>query len=377
MTTDTNDFQAKEHRGRAESRVRGLMLGLALGETLGATGGAAGDALPAAGTLRAGVATQLACFTAEGIIRAMVRGAHKGLCHPPSVLWHAYCRWAALQGIDRDRLAARWGTFSGGEWPDGWLAEVPALAARRGTAPATVEALSSREQGTVDKPATTSRGWHALGRTLPIAALIGPRDVRSSIAQDREIAALTHGDPAAGSAAAHATMFLRRCIAGEGVVEALRSGLTALGPGEGPSDGPAAAAEDEQRRLADALDRSAADPADPDVLRRLAPDPTAPSALLGALYVAGSFPGRDQVRAALRFASTAPDGASVACTTGALLGAAHGAEALPLDLVSRHELGWVLDTLARDLVTEQFDSPSGSEYARGWDPHWWGRYPGW
>ncbi|MFD3621079.1 hypothetical protein ACFWWT_38835 [Streptomyces sp. NPDC058676] len=112
-------------------------------------------------------------------------------------------------------------------------------------------------------------------------------------------------------------------------------------------------------------------------LAKLAPDATALSALLGGLYVAGSFPGRDQVGAALRFAAMAPDGDSVACVAGALLGAAHGVEALPVDLISRHELAWVLDTLARDLIAQLTDSPSGSEYTPGWDDHWWDRYPGW
>ncbi|MEU2063289.1 hypothetical protein [Streptomyces sp. NPDC013455] len=68
---------------------------------------------------------------------------------------------------------------------------------------------------------------------------------------------------------------------------------------------------------------------------------------------------------------------SVACVTGALLGAVHGAEALPAGLVSRHELAWALDTLARDLTAQIDDSPSGSEYIKGWDPNWWDRYPGW
>jgi hypothetical protein len=106
-------------------------------------------------------------------------------------------------------------------------------------------------------------------------------------------------------------------------------------------------------------------------------DATAPSALLGGVYVAASFPGRDQAGAALRFVAGAPDGESVACVAGALLGAVHGAEALPVDLVSRHELVWVLETLARDLVAQIVDSPSGGGYGGGWDPHWWGRYLGW
>ncbi|MFF4960202.1 ADP-ribosylglycohydrolase family protein [Streptomyces sp. NPDC001222] len=84
--------------------------------------------------------------------------------------------------------------------------------------------------------------------------------------------------------------------------------------------------------------------------------------MLGGLYVATSFPNRDQVNAALRFAAGAPDSDSVACVTGALLGAAHGAEALPIDLISRHELAWVLDTLARDLVTELIDSASSDGF---------------
>jgi hypothetical protein len=81
------------------------------------------------------------------------------------------------------------------------------------------------------------------------------------------------------------------------------------------------------------------------------------------------------VGAALRFAAGAPDGDSVACVTGALLGAAHGVEALPLDLISRHELAWVLDALARDLVAQLTDSSSDSEYAMGWDPRRGARYP--
>ncbi|MFD7797156.1 hypothetical protein [Streptomyces sp. NPDC059759] len=44
----------------------------------------------------------------------------------------------------------------------------------------------------------------------------------------------------------------------------------------------------------------------------------------------------------------------------ALLGAAYSAEDLPVGLVSRHELAWVLDTQARDLTTQLADHPSGA-----------------
>ncbi|MFF3561421.1 ADP-ribosylglycohydrolase family protein [Streptomyces sp. NPDC002574] len=336
------------------SRVRGLMLGLAVGDTVGR----AGDKLPAEGSLRAGVSTQLACFTAEGAIRALVRGAEKGICHPPSVVWHAYCRWAALQGLE----AKRWG--SGAEmWPDGWLAEVPVLAERRGSAPATVAALARIEQGTAERPTTTSRGCHALTRTLPLAVLGAAEGPERAALWAREIAALTHGDPAAHSAAAHAAVLAGHCLTSTRVQQALRDGLKAL---RAADRGPAAKELD---RLDAALQQAVDHPSDAKRLAKLAPDATAPSALLGGVYVAASFPAREQVADALRFAAGAPDGDSVACVAGALLGAAHGAEALPVGLVSRHELAWVLDTLARDLVTQLARTHR--------DAHWWDRYPGW
>ncbi|MEV8068327.1 ADP-ribosylglycohydrolase family protein [Streptomyces sp. NPDC085995] len=358
-----------EEKG-ALSRVRGLLLGLAVGDTLGAARGE----LPAGVTLRAGVSTQLACFTAEGTIRALVRGDHKGICHPPSVLWHAYCRWAGLQGIETERLRRRWVPYGGKTWPDGWLAGVPVLAQRRGSAPATVAALSQAEQGTVEKPTTSSRGCHALTRTLPVAVVFAGRKAADAVTALREIAALTHGDRAAQAAAAHAAVLAGHLLA-EGarprVRDVLAEGLRAL------ADADPDLTAGQRDQLATALRQGEEHPADAHRLARLAPDPTAPSALLGGLYVAASFPGRDQVAAALRFAAGAPDGDSVACVAGALLGAAHGAEALPLDLVSRHELAWVLDVLARDLVAQLTDRPGGTEYTPGWDEHWWDRYPGW
>ncbi|WP_223283723.1 ADP-ribosylglycohydrolase family protein [Streptomyces sp. FBKL.4005] len=366
----------QEYRRRVagmQSRVRGLMLGLALGDTVGAARGGP----PAAGPLRAGVSTQLACFTAEGVIRAMVRGRHKGVCHPPGVVLHAYCRWAALQGVEAARMRRRWASHpSDRPWPDGWLAGVPALAERRGSAPATVTALS-RIEDPHSRIAVPSRGCHALTRTLPVA-VAGPQWAE----QAGEFAALTHGDPAARSTAVQAAVLLQHCLtaprpdgpadpADRIAREALEAGIAAL-----PS-GPGRALGDERQRLAAAFRHALDRPAEPALLARLAPDASAPAALLGGLYTAASFPRRDRFGAALAFASGAPDGDSVACVTGALLGAVHGAEALPVDLVSRHELAWVLDVLARDLLAQIEDSPSGSEYVPGWDPHWWDRYPGW
>jgi hypothetical protein len=36
------------------------------------------------------------------------RALHKGVCHAPSVVWHAYWRPPALQGIEAEALGGQW-----------------------------------------------------------------------------------------------------------------------------------------------------------------------------------------------------------------------------------------------------------------------------
>ena len=130
------------------------------------------------------------------------------------------------------------------------------------------------------------------------------------------------------------------------------------------------------------IDEGMAQPCVPQLLERLAPDKTASSAMAGGIYVALSFPDLDTIDEALEFAGWAPDGDSVAAVAGALLGAVHGYEALPTALCARLELGWVMDTLARDLARQTTENQAGD----GWkgdgygpdpiDPWWDTKYPG-
>jgi ADP-ribosylglycohydrolase len=327
--------------------------------------------------LRIGVSTQLAAFTIEGAIRASMRMNHKGICHAPSVVWHAYCRWAFLQGIEPERISERWTGGADGRWPDGWLAQVPALGERRGSAPATVAALTGLTQGTLTQPVSDSRGAHALTRSLALGLLWHLSWPDACAAAIRETAALTHGAPDAQDAAVGAAGLVSRCLSEDDPFRAWTA--SPLGD-DHPTDAlvrslpmPHSVSPD---TVLDLLKTPGGVP-DSRQLAWIAPDATASAALLGALFVVSRFPGRDTVGAALSFAAGAPDGRSVASTAGALLGAAHGVDALPVELLSRLEIAWVLDTLARDLLRQYVDSPGGSEYVPARDPHWWNRYPGW
>ncbi|SDT66962.1 ADP-ribosylglycohydrolase [Actinoplanes derwentensis] len=337
------------------STARGCVLGLVLGDAIGA----ADAEVASSSTLRATSAAQLACFTIEGVIRAHVRMTHKGICHPPGLVWHAYARWASMQGISGIT------PWEKEVWPDGWLAQVPVLAARRGSAPATVTALQNGTMGQIDKPAGSSVGAHALTRVLP-AGLVGDW-VAEPGRFAAEIAATTHAGEAVHAAAVGARI-VANIVKGQGIEEAVQQseseGMSLL---KQPFDSP----------VASAVETARSQPRQTTKLAHLTPDARAAAALAGGVYVALSFPERDQIRDALLFAASGSNGNHVAAVAGALLGAAHGADALPLDWVSRLELAWVADVLARDLIAEFVDKPSGTEYTPGGDPHWWNRYPGW
>jgi ADP-ribosylglycohydrolase len=335
--------------------ARGCVLGLVLGDAIGAAGGEP----PADGTLRVTSASQLACFTIDGIIRGHLRDAHKGNTHPRGMVWHAYARWATMQGIP---AVKKWQDDG---WPDGWLAEVSALAARRGSAPATVAALQGCVMGTVEEPVGVSVGAHAITRSLPAGLCDWWGSPPGPFAAD--VAATTHAREAMDVAAIGATV-VANLGKGQGIERAVQEAqreCAAHSPGAGSLP------------LGAALAAGQSDAGNPVELTRLAPDARAISALTGAVYVAASFPHRRQLRQALQFAASTPAGRHVTPVTGAFLGTAHGVDALPVDLVSRLELAWVADTLARDLIRQFVDGPGGTGYTSPSDPHWWDRYPGW
>ncbi|MEN3539176.1 ADP-ribosylglycohydrolase family protein [Microbispora sp. ZYX-F-249] len=178
---------------------------------------------------------------------------------------------------------------------------------------------------------------------------------------------LTYGDPRAYEATA-AVVLTGRCLSTRSLDEAAEPDDGLLRPPE------VGTFLDEARAV---LAHARETPRQKARLARIAPDATAPSAFLGGLYAAASCSEATEAMEALTFAAAAPDADSVAAVAGAMLGALHGAGVWPVELLSRLESTWVMDTLARDLVAEVTDSPSGSEYTPPEDPFWLDRYPGW
>lgn len=343
-----------------EGRVRGALLGLLLGDALGRPNQTAAE--PA--TLAASAGGQLVCFTVEGIIRASVRGDHKGICHPPTVIWHALCRWAYAHGVERKAVQSAMQWFLE-EWPDGWLAQVPVLNEPRGTAPALMSAIKhpgEEEPGGVNPQ---SVGGQGLTRGA-ICGILGPLwDAQAVGALARDVARLTHAPEAARVAGIAATA-VRECVT-TGDWSQGYSIIRDVGPSSLVARLDAAFSEGQRGSIAT------------DGLQRHATDRTTPSCFVGGMYLfatACQHPD-ESLEDLLRAARKAPDGAATGAVAGALYGASFGADALPVDGISRLELAWLGDTLARDLYRQFTLQPSGNEFAEGADPHWFSRYPGW
>ena len=159
-----------------DSRMVGCLLGGAVGDALGAPiefmklpeirarFGPEGirDYAPAYGRDAGAITddTQMTLFTAEGLIRAAVRYAGRGICSPPSVVMHAYMRWLRTQGE-----TSKHPFFAHGE--TGWLVGERDLWSRR--APGST-CLSALRNATDDDLFATndSKGCGGIMRVAPV-----------------------------------------------------------------------------------------------------------------------------------------------------------------------------------------------------------------
>lgn len=340
------------------------MLGLALGDALG------GDTeVSSASTLRAGAATHLAAWTAEGLLRRATRYGgiylRGSIANSNDTIRYAYQRWAALRGLSPQ--ATVWHAQLGDGFR-GWLQSVPEMALKRGHSPSIERAIATGVPSRHDSCRPMIKG-------LPIAVFSGAGRFEQCSAREagefaRGVAEITHRSPNVGDAADLAVRIAVQCLRSEGPFGVVLREVTVdrVEPG--------------MRRLMNETVEQARK-ATPDIerLAHIAPNDTSASVLRGAVYTALVFPEWTQSSEALDFASRAPDGDGVAALVGAFLGALHGYEVFAIEATSRLELGWVMDRLAIDLALEARSNqvPDGGWKEGGgpWEEPWWdAKYPG-
>ena len=320
------------------SRVRGCLLGGAIGDALGGpvefrstaeilaehpdgvrTFVDGGPGWPP-GTITDD--TQMTMFTAEGLIRAGTDAVHR-----------AYDRW-----LDTQLLAGP------PEHPDGGLAALPWLYARRAPGTTCLDALTARRRGGSygDAAVNDSKGCGGVMRVAPVGLLPGA-DVAWTFDTACAIAGYTHGHPTGQVAAGAFAVLVKRLVEGAELTAALDTVDTLLT--DRPDCAETVAALALARRLA------AIDDPGPGAVEIIGGGWIAEEALAIAVYAALCHPGPDEVLDALALAVThSGDSDSTGAICGNILGALHGETALPAALASVVEGRSVLVELADELV---------------------------
>jgi ADP-ribosylglycohydrolase len=352
-----------------ESRILGCLLGGAVGDALGAPVefaplaeirerfGPAGirEYAPVYGRLGAITDdTQMTLFTAEGLLRAHVRGATRGICHVPSVVQNAYLRWLATQGSRVNAAVAQ-----SEAWLDGWLVRED-LGGMRAPGNTCLRALAAvAELGQL--PINDSKGCGTVMRIAPVGIVCAPSSAGpwSPFDLGVEVSRLTHGHPTGYLAGGFLALALSHVLDGVPLADAIDLSLARLGDAEEGNE--VRAAVEAAVRLARSGEPT------PERVESLGGAWVAEEALAVGLYAALTARDFDDgIRLAVNHSG---DSDSTGAIAGNLLGALLGVEAIGPHWLAELELRPVIERIAQDLAslrTGRFDVEAQGE-----------RYPGW
>lgn len=353
---------------RTHSNFAGCLLGGAIGDALGAPveflnkaaifaryGGSGITDFDVAYGRRGAVTddTQMTLFTAEGLLRAQVRGHLRGLCDIPSVLYHAYIRWLHTQGL-RSANDYFWRPY-----PDGWLAKVSALYSQRAPGMTCISALQGRAMGTMDTPLNDSKGCGGVMRVAPVG--LWAQDVRFAFDLGCQAAAITHGHPSGYLSAGCLAAMVCAIANGHELQDAVD--VTGKVLMESKRDGYEECAAALRRALQLWQDKRTTP--SPSVVESLGGGWVGEEALAIGVYCALASQ-HDFTRAVCLAVNHSGDSDSTGTITGNLVGLLLGVESIPARWLDELELRNEIEALAQDLHIGYEESDA-----------WRDRYPGW
>ena len=357
---------------RPLDQAKGCLLGGAVGDALGAPVefmswsqiaqrfGPSGiqDFAPAYGRLGAITDdTQMTLWTAEGVLRGIVRANERGVGGPMSVLPRSYLRWlytqdgslpAGTQGVEdvigSDTVSA------------GWLFGVKALHSRRAPGNTCLSALRTPRAELWERAQNDSKGCGGVMRVAPIALIEHPMP-DEQFTLGCQAAAITHGHPTGILASGALVWLLLQLRHGLPLERAVRDTIRRLSrePDHDETTGALHAA------LSLALSRHTPSAAS---VESLGGGWIAEEALAIGVYAA-LVAERDFARGVRLAVNHSGDSDSTGSIAGQLLGIQLGVEAIPVQWLEALELREVIEQVADDLVT----GVEGMADA-------WERYPG-
>jgi ADP-ribosyl-[dinitrogen reductase] hydrolase len=302
--------------------------------------------------------TQMALFTAEGLLRAWVRQSSRGICHPPSVIATAYLRWLHTQGMDHPHHR---------HCLNGWLIQQKELFAQRAPGNTCLSALQAIKTAG-DRARNNSKGCGGVTRVAPVgmmmAGLTLSDPTRKSFSLACDVAAITHGHPTGQLAAGAFAAIINQLLIGVSLVESIDAALLLLQekPGHAETSG----------AIRQAIKFAVESPNSTDALRTIGMGWVADEALAIGLYCA--LCAMDFEAGVILAVNHDGDSDSTGLIAGHLLGAIHGVSGIPQRWLEPLELRTVLEDVADDLATVsrwKLDDDAGEEGECYFD-----RYPG-
>jgi ADP-ribosylglycohydrolase len=342
---------AGERPPTRRSRFAGCLLGGAVGDALGAPVefwglgdirrrfGAAGVSGYEKVYGRTGAITddtQMALFTAEGLILSSVRTPNGEDAQVIAAIYHAYLRWLFTQDTRRqDQLIRAHGTCA---VVDGILTGYRELFSRRAPGNACLGALRSGTMGTMDRPINGSKGCGGVMRVAPVGLACADADKAFRIGC--ESAAITHGHPTGYLCAGFLAALISRLVTGESLVAAVETTLRMLRGYDHH--------EESLSAVENAVELSARRDRSPETVETLGAGWVADEALAIGLYCALAA-GDDFRQGALMAVNHSGDSDSTGAVFGNIAGAAHGPGAIPRLWLDGLELKTVIAEIADDL----------------------------
>ena len=286
--------------------------------------------------------TQMTLFTAEGMIRGVMRFMDRGLCNPVAVVQRAYIRWLHTQGEEtRHRRYhpqnPHYPHHSQHQLDDGWLITNEALWNRRAPGDTCITALRSSAGLTANND---SKGCGAVMRVAPIGLV-----ARDPFGLAQECSELTHGHPTGQIAGGAFAYLISRLARGRELKMAVVDTLEKTRQKE-LENGFAAETSTAILRALQAWERRVRPTAL--TIEHLGEGWVAEEALAISIYCALSAETfADGVLSAVNHSG---DSDSTGAMTGNILGLIHGYKGIPAHWRETVELADVISTVASDLT---------------------------
>ncbi len=283
--------------------------------------------------------TQMTLFTAEGLILSKIRQEYKGEKGIVSAVYHALLRWLLTQETSlQENLIRSHGTCS---IVDGVLTGHKELFSLRAPGNSCLSALRSPFMGTMDNPVNNSKGCGGVMRIAPVGLAF--KDPKEAFQVGCECAAITHGHPTGYLAAGTLSSMISRILSGASLTNAIDESIQILKTKK-DHDTTLKAVED----AVELADKTAPSP---ETIEKLGAGWVAEEALAISIYCA-LFADNDFTKGVLLSVNHSGDSDSTGSITGNIMGALHGVNIIPENLLIGLELNALIGETACDLFDQ-------------------------